>query len=417
MSTKPKAGSRIVEAQIANRAFSRLLQLAALSAETRRRTAMTEISEAPAAPRTDASSAAASQRGATDALVERLFTATIDTLEIASVHVGARLGFYRSLAAAGKATAAELAARTGTVERYVREWLEQQAVAGFLSVDDAGVKPGERRYGLPAAHRAVFVDEEDLKYLTPLARLAIGVCGPMEALLAAYRSGGGVPYEDYGADIHEGVSALNRPQFVNLLAGWLAAIPQVDARLRSLPPARVADLACGSAWSSIAIARAYPEVIVDAIDVDQASIEAARANVTAAGLADRVRSALHDASEPGLERSYELVTIFEALHDMNRPVKALRAARDMLTEGGSVVIADERVADRFSAPGDEVERFNYGWSILHCLAVGMLDHDSAGTGAVIRSDTVRAYAAEAGFGRVDVLPIEHDFWRFYRLVP
>jgi SAM-dependent methyltransferase len=397
----------------ADRAFRRFFQLAALSAETRTRTTMTDTEAASLARQREGSSAT----DTTEALVERLFAATIATLEIASVHLGGRLGFYRALADGGDATPGELAGRTGTVERYAREWLEQQAVAGFLSVDDVAAVPGERRYGVPAAHRAVFVDEEDLNHLTPLARLAIGVCGPMEALLEAYRSGGGVPYEDYGADIHEGVAALNRPQFVNLLAGWLAAIPQVDARLCSQPPARVADLACGAAWSSIAIARAYPEVIVDAIDVDQASIEAARANVAAAGLADRVRPALHDASEPGLERSYELVTIFEALHDMNHPVKALRAARGMLTDGGSVVMADERVAERFSAPGDEIERFNYGWSILHCLAVGMLDHDSAGTGAVIRTDTVRAYAIEAGFGRVDVLPIEHDFWRFYRLVP
>jgi len=133
----------------------------------------------------------------TETLVERLFMAAIDTLEIASVHVGGRLGLYRALADSGDATPGELAARTGTVERYVREWLEQQAVAGFLSVDDPDAEAGERRYGLPAAHRPVFVDEEDLNYLTPLAALALGVCGPMEALLDAYRSGGGVPYEAY----------------------------------------------------------------------------------------------------------------------------------------------------------------------------------------------------------------------------
>ncbi|MGH8993172.1 MAG: class I SAM-dependent methyltransferase [Acidimicrobiia bacterium] len=354
---------------------------------------------------------------ATEALVERLFAATIDTLEIASIHIGGRLGFYRVLADHGDATPRELAARTGTVERYVREWAEQQAVAGFLSVDDTAAEPRERRYGLPAAHRAVFVDEEDLNYLTPLATLAIGVIGPMDALLAAYRTGGGVPYEDYGADVREGIEAINRPMFVNQLAGWLASIPEVDARLRAAPPARVADLACGSGWSSIAIARAYPDVIVDAIDIDAASIEAARAKVAAAGLADRVRPAAYDASVAGLSGRYDLITIFEALHDMNHPVEALRAARHLLADGGSVVVADERVAERFTAPGDEIERFNYGWSVLHCLAVGMLDDDSAGTGTVIRPETVRAYGAQAGFGQVDVLPIEHDFWRFYRLGP
>ncbi len=361
--------------------------------------------------------AAAPPASATEALVGRLFQATIDTLEIASVHLGGRLGFYRSLADEGDATPRELAARTGTVERYVREWLEQQAVAGFLTVDDPAAEPGERRYGLPPDHRAVFVDEEDLNYVTPLAILAMGVTRPMDALLAVYRTGGGVPYEDYGADVREGIEGINRPMFVNQLAGWLASIPEVDARLRTAPPARVADLACGSAWSSIAIARAYPDVAVDAIDIDAASIETARATVVAAGLAGRVRPAVHDASDPELSGRYDLVTIFEALHDMNHPIEALRMARSLLAPGGSVVVADERVAERFTAPGDEIERFNYGWSVLHCLAVGMLDDDSAGTGTVMRPDTVRAYAAKAGFGRVHVVPIEHDFWRFYRLVP
>jgi precorrin-6B methylase 2 len=349
--------------------------------------------------------------------VERLFAAAIDTVEIASVHIGGRLGFYRALADGGEATPGELAARTGTAERYVREWLEQQAVAGFLSVDDPDAAAGERRYGLPAEHRRVFVDEQDLNYLTPLAAIAVDVLGPLEQLLAAYRTGDGVPFEAYGIDLVEAIGAINRPQFMHNVADWLASIPEVDARLRAAPPARIADVAAGTAQSSIAIGRAYPQVSVDAIDVDEASVAVAQANVAGAGLADRVRPILHDASEPDLGGPYDLITIFEALHDMNHPVEALQAARASLADGGSVVIADERVAERFTAPGDEIERLNYGFSVLHCLAVGLLDDDSAGTGTVMRPGIVRAYAAEAGFGRVDVLPIEHDFWRFYRLVP
>ncbi|MGH2694015.1 MAG: SAM-dependent methyltransferase [Actinomycetota bacterium] len=356
------------------------------------------------------------QTATSEALAERLFGATIDTLEIASVHIGGRLGFYRALAEAD-ATAKELADRTGTAERYAREWLEQQAVAGFLTVDQPTVEAGERPYSLPESYRAVFVDQEDLSYLTPLATLAVAVMGPMESLLEAYRSGEGVPYEAYGANAVEGIGSINRPQFVHLLADWLASIPEVDQRLRTAPAARVADVACGTAWSSIAIARAYPEVTVDAIDVDAASIEIARTNVAASGLTDRVQPMIQDASDPSLPDRYDLITIFEALHDMNHPVEALRTARNSLAEGGSVVIADERVAEHFAAPGDEIERFNYGWSVLHCLPVGLIDKDSAGTGTVMRPDTLRTYATEAGFGRADVLPIEHDFWRFYRLTP
>ena len=356
-------------------------------------------------------------RGATDALVERLNTATLGTLELASVHVGNRLGFYRALAEGGDATPGELAARTGTTERYVREWLEQQAVAGFLTAHEPDAPANARSYGLPAAHRPVFVEEESPYHLAPLATLAIGVLGPMNAVLDAYRTGAGVPYEAYGSDTREGIAAINRPGFVNQLAGWLAAIPDVDARLRAHPPARVADLACGTGWSSIAIARAYPEVNVDAIDADPESIEDARRTVAAAGLADRVHPTIRDASDPELAGRYELVTIFEALHDMNHPVQVLRATRTMLAEHGSVVISDERVAERFTAPGDELERSHYGWSVVHCLPVGMIDQSSAGTGAVIRAETVCAYAREAGFRHVKVLPIEHESWRFYQLTP
>jgi SAM-dependent methyltransferase len=352
----------------------------------------------------------------TDALVERLFMATIDTMEeVASIHVGGRLGFYRALAEDGPATPAELASRTATAERYVREWLEQQAVAGFLAVENTEAEAGERRYSLPPEHRPVFVDELDLHYLVGFAQCAIGMLRPIDALLDAYRSGGGVPYEAYGPDLVAGIAAGNRPQFHNLLAGWFGEIQEVDARLRVEPAARVADVGCGVGWSSIAIAHAYPNAIVDAIDIDTESVEAARSNVAAAGLTERVHPRTHDASRSDLGGRYDLITVFEALHDMNHPVDALRSFRASLTDGGCVVIADERVADRFTAPGDEIERLDYGFSILHCVPVANLDEDSAATGTVIRSDTVRAYATEAGFGRVDILPIDHDLWRFYLL--
>jgi SAM-dependent methyltransferase len=224
-----------------------------------------------------------------------------------------------------------------------------------------------------------------------------------------------VPYEAYGPDLVAGIAAGNRPQFHNLLAGWFGEIQEVDARLRVEPAARVADVGCGVGWSSIAIAHAYPNAIVDAIDIDTESVEAARSNVAAAGLTERVHPRTHDASRSDLGGRYDLITVFEALHDMNHPVDALRSFRASLTDGGCVVIADERVADRFTAPGDEIERLDYGFSILHCVPVANLDEDSAATGTVIRSDTVRAYATGAGFGRVDILPIDHDLWRFYLL--
>jgi len=357
--------------------------------------------------------------GEAEALATRIFQDSIASMEIAAMYLGDRLGLYRALRDGGPATSAELAARAGTEERYTREWLEQQAVAGVLRVDDADAAAGARRFTLPEGHAEALLEADSLNCLGPLARLSVGILAPMEQLLEAYRTGAGVPYPDYGADTREGIAEMNRPMFVNQLGrDWIPAMPEVHARLSAGAPARVADVGCGSGWSSISIARAYPGVIVDGFDLDEASIEQASRNAVGAGVTDRVRFACRDAADPDLEGSYDLVTIFEAVHDMARPVEALRTARSLLAPGGSVLVADERVADAFTAPGDETERMMYGFSVLHCLPVGRADAaDSAATGTVMRTGTLREYARAAGFSGVEVLSVEHDFWRFYRLNP
>jgi 2-polyprenyl-3-methyl-5-hydroxy-6-metoxy-1,4-benzoquinol methylase len=241
---------------------------------------------------------------------------------------------------------------------------------------------------------------------------------PLPEVIEAFRSGGGVPYARYDADFCEGQAEMNGLQFDNLLGSeWLPAVPDVHARLGQDPPARVADVACGAGRSSIALARAYRRVRVDGFDLDEYSVGLARENLTGTGLEDRVSFAVRDAGDSTFSGSYDLVTMFEALHDMPRPVEVLRNIRGLLAEGGNVLLADERAADTFAAPGDEVERLLYGWSVLHCLPVGMSEQPSAATGTVMRTETLRRYATEAGFAGVEVLPIENDFWRFYRLTP
>jgi SAM-dependent methyltransferase len=353
-----------------------------------------------------------------DALATRLFEATLGLMDLAAIHIGHRLGLYSALDRLGSATAAELAAETGTHERYVREWLEQQAVSGLLAVDDAARPAAERRYALPPGHREVLVDPESLATMTPFARFGVGVLQAMPAVLEAFRTGGGVSWSEFGADVREAQAAQNRPAFLHLLGQeWLPAVPDLHARLKADPPARVADVACGAGWSAIGIARAYPKVRVDGLDLDAPSIEHARANVAKAGLEDRITMAVRDAADAALAGRYDLVTIFESLHDMSRPVDVLRACRKLLAPGGSVLVVDERVADAFVAPGDQVERLMYGFSILCCLPAGMADQPSAATGTVMRVGTLERYAAEAGLGRTEVLPIANDFFRFYRLRP
>jgi 2-polyprenyl-3-methyl-5-hydroxy-6-metoxy-1,4-benzoquinol methylase len=352
-----------------------------------------------------------------DALIDRLFQATLGTWDLLAVYLGDKLGLYRALAS-GPLTSTELAAATGTHERYLREWLEQQAVSQILDVHGGNAGAADRRYGLPAGHAEALLDESSLNYIAPIAQLVVACTRPLDALLEAFRTGDGVPYADYGADLHEGQAAFTRPMFDRLLGSeWLPAIPDVHARLEGDPAAHVADVACGEGFSSLAIARAYPKAIVDGLDLDDASIEAARTHLAGSGVGDRVTFHLRDAADPELAGRYDLVYIHEALHDMSYPVRVLGACRELLGSGGSVVIGDERVADSFTVPGDDVERFYYGFSVLHCLPVGMVGEGAAGTGTMMRSDTVRRYAEEAGFRTFEVLPIENDVYRFYRLVP
>ena len=350
-----------------------------------------------------------------DALAQRLFEATIGTMELCAVYLGDRLGLYAALRRLGGGTAREVAAATGTHERYVREWLEQQAVAGVLDAS-TDADAGTRRYTLPAGHDEVLLDPENLSYLVPVARMVIGGVPIAPRLVDAFRSGEGIPWSAYGADVIEGQAGQNRPVFLKQLGQeWLPAIPDLHARLSADPPARVADVACGGGWSSIGIARAYPKVRVDGFDLDESSIALAQDHVKTAGLADRVSMAVRDAGDPSLSGRYDLVTIFEALHDMSQPVAVLEKARGLLAPGGSVLVMDERVAVQFTAPGDAIERLMYGFSVLCCLPVGLADRPSEGTGTVMRPATLEAYARRAGFTRSEVLPIEHEMFRFYRL--
>ncbi len=353
----------------------------------------------------------------TEAFVERVFTSAIGLFDLAAIHIGDRVGLYRALHESGPSTSRELAATTETDERYVREWLEQQAVTDILTVvEDAG-DASERRYELPAGHADALVATESPNYIAALGRQALGMLRPLPSVVDAFRTGAGVPYADYGPDTREGIADLNRVMFLNELgSSWFPAIPDVHDRLTA--GGRVADVACGAGWSSIAIASAYLKARVDGFDVDAASIEAARANAASEGLENRVQFHVQDASELALGGNFDVVTIFEALHDLGRPVEALANARSSLVEDGVLIVADERVAETFTAPGDDVERIMYGFSVVHCLPVGRADHeDSAATGTAMRPETLRGYAREAGFSSVDVLPIENDFWRFYRLDP
>ena len=295
----------------------------------------------------------------------------------------------------------------------MREWLEQQATTGILDLEDDG------RFTLPAGHDEALLDESSLNYVAPFGKLVVACVRPIDQLLAAFRSGDGVPYADYGADLHEGQAEFTRPIFESLLGSeWFPAIPDVHERLQADPPARVADVACGQGYSTMAIARAYPKAVVDGIDLDEASIAAAKENLAGSGLEDRVTFQHRDAADPGLQGQYDLVYIHEALHDMSYPVDVLRACRGLLARRRHAR-GRRRAGGRF-VPGARRRRRAPLLRLQHpSLPPGR--HGRRGSrrhrhGHALRTRFAR-YAEEAGFGGFEVLPIENDFYRFYRLTP
>jgi len=357
---------------------------------------------------------------ASTALADRFVSAGLATMELFAVHLGLRHGLYRALNDLGRANPRALAAAANIHPRYAREWLEQQAVAGMLECVRIAEDPYASTYALPVAHVPVLLDEDSPYFLAPMARFMAGIAGTLPALESAFRTGEGVPYGAYGADTREAIAGLNRPMYRGELAkDWLTALPDVHARLTA-GAGRVLDLGCGEGWSSIALAEAFPAIRVDGVDLDEPSLVQARRQAMRAGVADRVTFTTADAASAGGAGGagtgpYDLICVFEALHDMADPVATLRTARTLLAVGGAVLIADEKVAESFVAPGDDVERLNYAYSVLHCLPATRAEGATEEAGTVLRPGTVRRYAERAGFERFEVLPVAHEQWRFYRL--
>ena len=351
-----------------------------------------------------------------EALVGRLFEAGLGSMDLLTVYIGDRLGLYPLLVELGPVTASEFASKAGIHDRYAREWLEQQAVTGILDVDDPTKIEGDRRFSLPASYVDPLTNPDSLLSITPLARTVVAAAQVLPSLLKAYRTGEGVPWGAFGTDMIESQGDFNRPWLVNLFGSeYLPSLPDVHERLLADPPARVADVACGVGWAATAIAKAYPKAEVDGFDPDESSIMMARRLAKEAGVDDRVRFEVRDGATIGDQGPYDLAVVVESIHDMSRPVEVLAAIRRSLAPGGALLVADERVADKFTAPGDEIERFMYAASVLVCLPGGLAEQPSASTGTVMRAGTLRDYAMQAGFHEMEVLPFEPGLLRFYRV--
>ena len=313
-------------------------------------------------------------------------------LTAAQVLIGDKLGLYRAMAGAGPMTPAELALRTETHERSIREWLAAQAASGYLTYDaESG------RYALPDEHAAALADDE-----SPACVLG-GFQGMMAAMRGttriaeAFRSGSGVGWHEHDPELFVGTERFFRPGYnANLVSSWIPALDGVAGRLdRGID---VADVGCGLGASTIIMAKAFPRSRFTGFDYHPESIAAARERAERAGVADRVRFEVAAAkSYPG---RYDFVTFFDCLHDMGDPVGAARHVRSSLAPDGTWMLVEPFAHDRVEHNLNPVGRVFYGASTLICTQASLAQEVGLALGAQAGEARLREVLREAGFGQV-----------------
>jgi SAM-dependent methyltransferase len=319
--------------------------------------------------------------------------------------IGDRLGLFAALADGGPADSGELAARADVSERYTREWMHGMHAAGYLEVEaDSG------RFVLPVEHAQVLAAEGGPFFLGGAFQLTLGYLRPIDRLIEAFRTGGGVPQSAFGEEAWEGMYRLGRSWYENaLVQQWLPAAGVVERLERG---ARCADVGCGSGGAVIELARRFPASTFVGFDSFDGQIERARRHATEAAVSDRVRFEVLDAAD-GLAGTYDLITTFDVLHDAADPPRLLGSIHDALAADGSYLIAEMNCADDPLDNAGPMGTLLYGISMLYCMTTSL-----AGGGAGLGTcgcppGTVRRLCAEAGFSRVERLAIEDPFNALY----
>ena len=315
------------------------------------------------------------------------------TVNAALIVLGDRLGLYRALAEGGPLEASQLAQRTGTTERYVREWLAAQAASGYLEYD-----PATARYTITPEQAAMFADDSSPGFVAGAFQLALGTVTDVERIREAFTTGAGMGWHEHGHDVHEGCERFFQPGYrANLLDSWLPALNGVHEKLTR--GGRVADVGCGHGASSILIAQGYPNATVVGFDYHQASIEQARRRAQDAGVGERIRFEVATAdSFPG--QGYDLIACFDCLHDMGDPVAAARHIREALAPDGTWMIVEPNAGDRVEDNLNPIGRAYYAFSTLLCTPNALAQDGKLALGAQAGEARLREVLNAGGFTRV-----------------
>jgi SAM-dependent methyltransferase len=314
------------------------------------------------------------------------------TLNAALVVMGDRLGYYRALADGGATTPAELAERTNTSEHYTREWLNAQAAGGFVEYD-----PHTGKYLLPPEQTVALTDETSPAFLPGFFQIALGTVQHTTQTIEAARSGAGIGWHEHNSDVHLGCERFFRPGYnANLVTSWLPALEDVVQKLET--GARVSDIGCGHGASTILMAQAYPRSTFTGSDYHQESIETARQRAAEAGVADRVTFEVAAATQYS-GTGYDLVTTFDALHDMGDPVGAAKHVRDSLASDGTWMVVEPMAGDRVEDNLNPVGRAYYGFSTLLCTPASLSQDVGLALGTQAGPARIRDVTTAAGFTR------------------
>ncbi len=306
--------------------------------------------------------------------------------------LGDRLGLYRALQTTMPATPGEVAVEAGVAERYVREWLAGQAAGGYVTYD-----PSSGRYSLTEEQAFLLADTAGMQaasaFLCPVA-----VAKNVERITEAVRTGAGFPWHEHDPALFEGVERFFRPGYaMNLVSSWIPALDGVEARLAA--GARVADVGCGHGSSTLLLAEAFPASQIVGFDYHQASVDLARKRAVEAGLADRVSFEVASAADfPGTD--YDLVTVFDALHDMPDPLSAARHIREVLAQDGTFLLVEPMAGDRVEDNLNPVGRLYYGASTVICVAHSMSEEPRTALGAQAGEARLTDLLHDAGFASV-----------------
>jgi 2-polyprenyl-3-methyl-5-hydroxy-6-metoxy-1,4-benzoquinol methylase len=328
-----------------------------------------------------------------EAFLEQILNEAGAAMNAALVRIGDALGLYRAMGDAQPVTAAALAHRTGTHERYVREWLNAQAAGGFVAYD-----PETDRYTLPAEHSIVLADEHSPFAQAGLFQAITASIRAEDRMIDAFRTGDGLGWHEHHHGLFHGVERLFAPAYrTSLIAEWIPALEGVQAKLEA--GALVADVGCGHGMSTILLAEAFPNSRFEGFDVHAESIAVARERAEAAGVADRVRFEIATA-DAYPRRDYDLVAVFDALHDMGDPDGAARHIRSTLHPDGTWMIVEPSAGDRIEDNFHPLGRLRYGFSTLVCTPGSLSQDGRAGLGTLAGGARLSEVVLGAGFGSV-----------------